>query len=115
MFNFENIVTAHNSRKDPRNTVRYSQGNSVLILKESSYKIVTTHTPRKNFNKGKVTAALRDEIGGRQRRTTEAYLRYAARSEEAVDRQDRHEGEQLHKILIKVRKSNARHYTSDSR
>ena len=56
---------------------------------------VTAHTPRKIVDNGKVTAIHLDEIGRRQRRTTEAYLKYAAGSDEADDCQDRQMGEQL--------------------
>ena len=71
-----------------------------------SFKIITTHTPRKNPNKGKVTAAPVDEIAVKQRGATEAYSKYAAlrceraSKDEAVDPQDRRRGEQLLKIIL---------------
>ncbi|MCY4642981.1 MAG: hypothetical protein OXB88_00020 [Bacteriovoracales bacterium] len=60
-------------------------------------KNVTARTSSKNCNKGNVTAIHLDEIGGRQRRTTAAYFKYAAGSDEADDCQDRQMGEQLPK------------------
>ncbi|MCY4643207.1 MAG: heme o synthase [Bacteriovoracales bacterium] len=56
---------------------------------------VTARTSSKNCNKGNVTAIHLGEIGRRQRRTTEAYFKYAAGSDEADDCQDRQIGEQL--------------------
>ncbi|MCY4643138.1 MAG: cytochrome c [Bacteriovoracales bacterium] len=65
-------------------------------------KIVTARTSSKNFNEGKVTAIHLDEIGRRQRRATEAYSKYAAKSDEADDCQGRQMGGPLSKMKMGI-------------
>ena len=48
-------------------------------------KKVTARTPGKIFVKGRVTATHLDEIGGRQRRASEAYSRYTASTDAGAE------------------------------
>ena len=61
---------------------------------------VTARTSRKNLGEGKVTATHLDEIAVKQRGATEAYSKYVAGSDEAVDPQDRQMDEQLQEKLV---------------